>query len=98
MRASPPMPRSTGTHSTKPGKRPRRPGASWPARRPHMTTYRPYPLAVAQDDQGRWQVVISVSPWQRASVTVVVQGITPARAVELALDALPVILGKGHTP
>ncbi len=84
--------------STRPGKLPPGPGSSWRARRPAMTVYQPYVTSAAQDDQGRWQVMISVSPWQRVTVTVITQGITPAGASALALDALPVFLRKGNTP
>lgn len=63
-----------------------------------MTAYRPYPAGVAQDAQGRWQVAFSVSPWQRVSVTVIMQGITPEHAIALALEALPVLTGKESYP
>lgn len=63
-----------------------------------MPAYRPYPVAVVQDDQGRWQVTFSVSPWQRVSVIVIMQGITPEHAIALAVTALPVLTGKGSYP
>jgi hypothetical protein len=56
-----------------------------------MTTYSPIVVHIAQNVYGYWVVTISVAPGRLTSVTIVTQGITPARAAELALESLPAI-------